>query len=86
MRLLFRGRAQVICRGKDMRAAVRPVNGMLDRRRYGEYVQDMLRLLLPCDAAIRPGDTLTVSGAPYVCVRTRVFAGHVQCDVRRRSA
>jgi len=84
MRLLLRGRAQVLCGGRAMRAAVRPVSGMLDRRRYGEYVQDMLRLLLPCDAVIHPGDLLTVSGAPYVCVRTRAFPGHLQCDVRRR--
>lgn len=85
MRLQLRGRASVQCAGRDMRAAVRPINGLLDRRRYGEYVQDMLRLLLPCDALIAPGDLLTVSGSPYVCVRTRAFPGHVQADVRRRA-
>lgn len=85
MRLRLRGRASVQCRGRAMQAAVRPLSGILGRARYGEYVQDMLRLLLPCDALIAAGDSLTVSGAPYVCVHTRAFPGHVQADVRRRS-
>ena len=50
-----------------------------------ERRQDMLRLLLPCDAVMAPGDSVTVENAPYVCVRTRVFPGHIQADVRRRS-
>ena len=85
MRLQQRGRVAVQCRGKEMRAAVRPVSGLLTQHLYGEYVQDMLRLLLPCDAVMAPGDSVTVENAPYVCVRTRVFPGHIQADVRRRS-
>ena len=83
MRLQQRGRADVLCRGALLRAAVRPVSGLLSARRYGEYVQDMLRLLLPCDALIAPGDTLRVNGAPYVCVAVRSLLGHLQADVRR---
>ena len=56
MRLQQRGRADVLCRGALLRAAVRPVSGLLSARRYGEYVQDMVRLLLPWNAQIQPGD------------------------------
>ena len=83
MRLQQRGRADVSCRGALYRAAVRPVSGMLSARRYGEYVQDMLRLLLPPSAIVSPGDRVEISGAPYVCVRARLLAGHLQADVRR---
>lgn len=85
MRLQQRGRAAVQCGSRSMRAAVRPISGLLTRYRYGEYVQDMLRLLLPCDAVIAAGDALTIEDAPYVCVHTRVFPGHIQADVRRCS-
>ncbi|MBR4359127.1 MAG: hypothetical protein IKP32_00710 [Clostridia bacterium] len=83
MRLLQRGRVTVLCRGHEMRAAVRPVSGLLSALRYGEYVQDMLRLLLPWNTEIFPGDRVTVDGAPYVCVLTRCLTGHVQADLRR---
>lgn len=85
MRFLQRGRVSVQCGGRDMRCAARPVRGMLSRLRTGEYVQDMLRLLLPADAAVSPGDLLTVESAPYVCVQVRLYPGHLQADVRRCS-
>ena len=83
MRLQQRGRADVLCRGALLRAAVRPVSGLLSARLYGEYVQDMLRLLLPPSALVAPGDRLEISGAPYLCVSTRLLSGHLQADVRR---
>lgn len=83
MRLQQRGRVDVICAGRAMRAAVRPLSGALTARRYGEYVQDMLRLLLPCDALIAVGDRVQVAGAPYVCVYLRALPGHLQADLRR---
>lgn len=83
MRLQQRGRAAIQCRGREMRCAVRPLSGLITRYRYGQYAQDMLRLLLPCDALIAPGDALTLAGAPYICVYTRVYPGHIQADVRR---
>ena len=83
MRLIKRGQTAVQCRGREMRCAARPLSGLLTRFRYGQYVQDMLRLLLPCDALIAPGDTLRVNGAPYVCVAVRSLLGHLQADVRR---
>ena len=83
MRLLQRGRAAVTLENRTLLAAVRPLNGLLAAHRWGEYVQDMLRLLLPCDALIAPGDTLRVNGAPYVCVAVRSLLGHLQADVRR---
>lgn len=85
MRLQQRGRVTVQCRGREMRAAVRPISGLLTQHRFGEYVQDMLRLLLPSDALILAGDPVQVSGAPYVCVRVRSLPGHVQADLRRCS-
>lgn len=83
MRLLQRGRVTVLCRGNEMRAAVRPLSGLLSARRYGEYVQDVLRLLLPWNAEIAPGDRVTVGSDPYVCVYTRCLKGHLQADLRR---
>lgn len=83
MRLLKRGQTAVQCRGREMRCAVRPLSGILTRFRYGQYVQDMLRLLFPCDAAVSPGDKITVAGTPYVCVAVRAYPGHLQADVRR---
>ena len=83
MRLLHRGRAAVTLNDRTLLAAVRPLNGLLSAHRWGEYVQDMLRLLRPCDALIAPGDTLRVNGAPYVCVAVRSLLGHLQADVRR---
>lgn len=83
MRMQQRGRVTVLCRGNEMRAAVRPITGLLSARRYGEYVQDMLRLLVPWNAEISPGDAVTVENAPYVCVRVRSLAGHRQADLRR---
>ena len=83
MRLQQRGRARVVCRGREIRAAVRPMQGMLNRFLYGEYVQDMVRLLLPYDAAVAPGDPVTLADAPYVCVAVRSFPGHLQADIRR---
>ena len=83
MRLQQRGRVTVLCRGRELRCAVRPLSGILAAHRYGEYVQDMLRLLLPCDAAVSPGDKMSVSGAPYVCVYVRSLPGHIQADLRR---
>ena len=83
MRLQQRGRVHILCRGNEMRAAVRPISGLLSARRYGEYVQDMLRLLLPWNAEIFPGDPVTVEETPYVCVRTRALPGHLQADLRR---
>ena len=83
MRLQQRGRVTVLIGNREVRCAVRPVSGLLSQRRYGQYVQDMLRLLLPWDAVIAPGDAVAVNGAPYVCVFARFLPGHVQADVRR---
>ncbi len=83
MRLMQRGRVDVTLRGQTLRAAVRPITGLLSARRYGEYVQDMLRLLLPCDTALSPGEKMEIGGCPYVCVSLRTLNGHVQADVRR---
>ena len=85
MRLQQRGRVTVQCGNVNLRAAVRPLSGLLAARRYGEYVQDMLRLLLPWNASLTPGDRATVEGAPYVCVHTRSLPGHLQADLRRCS-
>ena len=83
MRLQQRGRITIQCRGQDIRAAVRPLSGLLTQHRYGQYVQDMLRLLLPFGALIAAGDTLQIHGDPYVCVAVRSLPGHTQADVRR---
>ncbi|MBQ9263736.1 MAG: hypothetical protein IJ189_05935 [Clostridia bacterium] len=85
MRLQQRGRVAVTCRGQEMRAAVRPLSGILTQHRYGQYVQDMLRLLLPCNTLMTAGDAVTVESVPYVCVRTRSLSGHIQADLRRCS-
>lgn len=85
MRLLKRGRARVILHDQEMLCALRPLSGGLVARQYGEYVQDMLRLLLPWKTVIRPGDRLKIGGNPYICVAVRAFPGHVQADVRRCS-
>ena len=83
MRLFQRGRVTVLCQGKEFRAAQRPLSGALSARLYGEYVQDMLRLLLPCGAPIAPGARAEINGAPYVCVSTRPYPGHLAADLRR---
>ncbi len=83
MRLQQRGRVTVLCRGQTLRAAVRPVTGILSTRLYGEYVQDMLRLLLPPDARMAPGDRVEIGETPYICVHTRPLTGHIQADIRR---
>lgn len=83
MRLMLRGRTAVRCGGREMRAAARPLSGALMNRRYGEYVQDMVRLLLPWDAQIAPGDRLEIEETPYVCVFVRALPGHIQADARR---
>ena len=62
---------------------MRPLSGQLSARPYGEYVQDMLRVLLPWDVKIAPGDRVEVENAPYVCVAARFLPGHVQADLRR---
>lgn len=85
MRLLIRGRATIKWNGQTERAALRPLSGALQARRYGEYVQDMIRVLLPWHARIAPGDRVEIEGAPYLCVAVRLLSGHVQADVRRRA-
>ena len=45
----------------------------------------MLRLLLPRNTVIFPGDLVTLEGVPYVCVDVRMLTGHIQADVRRRA-
>ena len=85
MRLFQRGRETVLCRGQEIRAAVRPLSGALLARQYGQYVQDMQRLLLPWNAVIAPGDRVEIGNAPYVCVAARALPGHIQADVRRCS-
>ena len=85
MRLFQRGRVTVSCRNQEISAAARPLSGTLYARRYGEYVQDMVRLLLPWNAQIQPGDRVLLKSAPYICVSVRAFPGHVQADVRRCS-
>lgn len=83
MRLSLRGRVKVHWNGREMLSALRPLSGALSARRYGEYVQDTLRLLLPWDAKVKPGDQVEIEGLPYVCVAARFLPGHVQADVRR---
>lgn len=85
MRIMQRGRVNVTLRDTVIRAAVRPVSGLLTARRCGEYVQDMLRLLLPCDTVLSPGEKMEIGGAPYVCVSVRALSGHLQADARRCS-
>lgn len=85
MRLLKRGRADVICRGEKISCALRPVSGRLTAALYGEYVQDVLRLLLPWKIRIQPGEKLEVEGKPYICIAVRCYPGHFQADVRRCS-
>ncbi|MBE5783269.1 MAG: hypothetical protein E7329_08165 [Clostridiales bacterium] len=83
MRLMKKGREKVLWAGKEMWGAVRPLSGQLSARLYGEYVQNMLRVLLPWNAVIAPGDRVEVGGAPYVCAAARFLLGHVQADLRR---
>ena len=83
MRLYQRFTAPLTCRGQTLPAAVRPLRGALAARIYGEYVQDTLRLLLPRNALIAPGDRVLLDGRPYRCVDTRMLAGHLQADIRR---
>ena len=83
MRLHQRGRVTVLCRGQTVRASLRPLSGILSTRLYGEYVQDMLRLLLPPDALMQPGDRVDIAETPYLCVQTRPLTGHIQADLRR---
>ena len=85
MRLFKRGQAEVIIAGQRVRCAVRPLSGCLSGQPYGEYVQDTLRLLLPYDCPIHPGEKILADDTPYVCVSIRCFPGHVQADVRRCS-
>ena len=83
MRLYQRFTQPLLCRGKSVPAAVRPLRGELSARRYGEYVQDTLRLLLPNDALIAPGDRVILEDRPNICVAVRLLPGHVQADIRR---
>ena len=83
MRLMKRGQVILRWQGKEMRGAVRPLSGQLSARLYGEYVQDMLRVLLPWDAQITPGDRVEVEDHLYVCAAARFLPGHVQADLRR---
>lgn len=85
MRLHQRGRIPIRCRGVEIQAAVRPLSGALTAHRYGQYVQDMLRLLLPYNALMAPGDRVEIADTPYVCVFTRTLHGHMQADLRRCS-
>ena len=85
MRLYQRFTQPLTCRGQTVPAAVRPLRGALSARMYGEYVQDMLRLLLPRNTRIAPGDSVTLDGCPYVCVDVRMLTGHIQADIRRRA-
>ena len=83
MRLSLRARETVAIGSRKCLARVRPTRGELSARLYGEYAQDVLRLLLPPDTLIQPGDAVIVADAPFVCVHTRFLPGHVAADVRR---
>lgn len=85
MRLDLRQQEAVTVRGSPTRAAVRRMTGALETRRYGEYLPLMLRLILPYDALVCPGDDVRVGGDAYVCVAVRQYRGHIQADVRRRA-
>ncbi len=85
MRLQQRGRVTVLCRGQTLRAAVRPITGALGDRFFGARVQDTLRLLLPPDALMQPGDRVEIGEHPYLCLYVRPFPGHLQADLRRCS-
>ena len=83
MRLVKKGQVSIRWKEREMRGAVRPLSGQLSARLYGEYVQDMLRVLLPWDAKIAPGDRVEVEQHPYLCAAVRFLPGHVQADLRR---
>ena len=84
MRLVKRGMEEILLNDQRVMARVRPLAGQIEQERYGEYVQDMLRLLVPFNAVAAPGQTVVVDGKPYVCLHVRKMAGHIQLDVRRR--
>lgn len=84
MRLVRRGTENVLLCDQWVPARIRPVSGQLERERYGEYVQDMLRLLVPRCAVVSPGQSVQVDGKPYICLNVRRMAGHLQVDVRRQ--
>jgi len=83
MRLMKRGKTRIKWREKEIPACIRPLSGELKNHRYGEYAQDMLRILLPFDAVIIPGERVEVENIPYICVYVRRLQGHVQADLRR---
>ena len=83
MRLFKRGRAIVLYQGEKFPCALRPIKGQFQVMRHGEYVQDVLRLLLPWKMKIQPGDRVEVEEASYLCLSVRWFPGHIQADVRR---
>ena len=83
MRLLKRGRIAVTLHNREILCALRPLSGALSAKAYGQYVQDMLRILLPKDTPIAPGDRAIIQSAPYVCVSLRAYPGHLSADLRR---
>ena len=85
MRLLHRGRIAVFLHDREIYCALRPLSGALSARGYGQYVQDMLRILLPKDAQIAPGDRAVIQASPYVCVSIRAYPGHLAANLRRCS-
>jgi len=85
MRLLKRGRVSVTLHDQEILCALRPLSGALSAKGYGQYVQDMLRILLPKDTRIAPGDRAMIQSAPYICVSIRAYPGHLAADLRRCS-
>ena len=83
MRLMKRGKVKIKWNEREIPACIRPLSGGLKNHRYGEYVQDMLRILLPFDAMIAPGERVEIENIPYICVYARRMQGHVQADLRR---
>ena len=85
MRLFHRGKIPVTLHDQEILCALRPLSGVLSARNYGQYVQDTLRILLPKDTLIAPGDRLIIQNAPYVCIALRAYPGHLAADLRRCS-
>lgn len=85
MRLFQRHLLKVTCNGQLLYGCLRPLSGHWQVNAQGAAVQDMLRLLLPRNSLIRPGDFVETEAGKYVCAAVRFLPGHVQADIRRCS-
>ncbi len=83
MRLFQRHLVKVCCNGRFLYGCLRPMSGHWQVEERGAGVQDMLRLLLPRNTLIHPGDFVETEAGKYVCAAVRFLPGHVQADIRR---